>query len=122
MDSILQSTKKLLGIGSDYTQFDQDIMMHINSVFLTLNELGIGPEDGFQLTDENTEWAEFIYDNPLLLGAVKTYMHLKVRMLFDPPTNSALIEAMKANIAELEWRMNVLVDPKSENGLGIQNG
>lgn len=114
MDSILQSTKKLLGIMPDYTQFDQDIMLHINSVFLTLNELGVGPDDGFQLTDENTEWSEFINDNPLLLGAVKTYVYQKVRLLFDPPSHSALVDAIKASIQEYEWRMNVLVDPSEE--------
>lgn len=111
MDIILQSIKKPLGIAQEYTVFDQDIMMHINSVFLTLNELGVGPEAGYQLSNENAAWSEFIDDDPLLLGAVKSYVYQKVRLLFDPPSNAALLEALKASIQEFEWRMNVLVDP-----------
>lgn len=115
MDSILQETKKLLGIMPDYTQFDKDIIIHINSVFLTLHELGVGPKEGFQIEDGGDEWTDFISDNPLLLGAAKTYVYQKVRLLFDPPVNSAVLEAIKESIKELEWRMNVLVDPSDDN-------
>ena len=111
MDSILNSTKKLLGITSDYTPFDVDIIMHINAVFLTLHELGVGPSDGFSISDETAKWSDYIDDNDLLLNAVKVYVYQKVRLVFDPPSTAALIEALKDSIQELEWRMNVLVDP-----------
>lgn len=113
MDSILTSIKKLLGIAEEYTQFDQDIMMHINSVFLTLAELGVGPTEGFFIEDASTEWSEYISSNTLLLNAVKSYMYLKVRLLFDPPLTSSVSELMKEQIKEFEWRMNVLVDPNT---------
>lgn len=113
MDSILTSVKKLLGITKEYTQFDQDIIIHINSVFLTLFELGVGPVDGFSITDDTSEWTEYIPDNSLLLNAVKTYMYLKVKMLFDPALTTSVTELMKEQARELEWRMNVMVDPKT---------
>lgn len=109
MESILTSIKKLLGISEDYTQFDQDIIMHINSVFLTLNQLGVGPEDGFSIEDETAEWYDFIEDN-VKLQAVKSYMYLKVRLLFDPPLSSSVIDSMERMIAEYEFRLNVVVD------------
>ncbi len=112
MDSILTSVKKLLGIAEEYTQFDVDIVMHINSVFLTLNELGVGPDSGFSIEDEYARWTDYISDNPLLLNAVKSYMYLKVKMLFDPSLTSSITELMKEEARELEWRMNVFVDPK----------
>ena len=111
MDSILDSIKKLLGIMPDYTQFDADIIMHINSVFFTLYEVGVGPAAGFHINDATTTWNEYIDDNDTLLSAVKIYVYQKVRLAFDPPSNSALLEALKASIQELEWRMNVMVDP-----------
>lgn len=113
MDSILTSVKKLLGITEEYTQFDQDIIIHINAVFLTLFELGIGPQTGFSITDDSAKWTDYISDNPLLLNAVKTYMYLKVKMLFDPSLTSSVTELMKEQARELEWRMNVMVDPKT---------
>ena len=113
MDSILTSIKKLLGIDESYTQFDADIVMHINSVFLTLYELGVGPSIGFHIEDSGDEWGDYIQGNDVLLGAVKSYMYLKVRLLFDPPQSSAAVELMKEQAKEYEWRMNVLVDPKT---------
>ena len=109
MESILTSIKKLLGISEDYTQFDQDLIIHINSVFLTLNQLGVGPEDGFSIEDETAEWYDFIEDN-VKLQAVKSYMYLKVRLLFDPPLSSSVIDSMERMIAEYEFRLNVVVD------------
>lgn len=109
MESILTSIKKLLGISEDYTQFDQDLIMHINSVFLTLNQLGVGPEDGFSIEDETAKWYDFIEDN-VKLQAVKSYMYLKVRLLFDPPLSSSVIDSMERMIAEYEFRLNVVVD------------
>ena len=110
MDSILLSIKKLLGIASDYKQFDTDVIIHINSVFLTLNQLGIGPDDGFSIDSESEEWSDYIPDNQLLLSAVISYMYLKVKMLFDPSLTSFVNDLMKEEARELEWRMNLLAD------------
>ena len=109
MDSILTSIKKLLGIAEEYTQFDEDIIMHINTVFLSLTQLGVGPEEGFLIEDDVASWEDFINDNTQL-QAVKTYVYLKVKLLFDPPLSSSVIESMNRMIAELEWRLNVAVD------------
>lgn len=109
MESILTSIKKLLGISEDYTQFDADIIMHINTVFLNLTQLGVGPETGFHITDKFDIWEDFI-DDTVQLEAVKSYMYLKVKLLFDPPLSSAVIESTNRMISELEWRLNVAVD------------
>lgn len=109
-ESILISIKKLLGISEEYTQFDDDIIMHINTVFLNLNQLGVGPTAGFFIEDDSAEWAEFIGDNNAQLQAVKSYIYLKVKLLFDPPLSSSVIESMNRMIAELEFRLNVAVD------------
>ena len=109
-ESILLSIKKLLGITEDYTVYDVDLIMHINSVFLTLNQLGVGPDNGFYIKDENDTWDKFIDD--LRLEAVKSYVYLKVRLLFDPPQSSAVMEAINRMISELEWRINVAAENK----------
>ena len=109
MDSILTSIKKLLGIDEEYTQFDNDIIMHINTVFLNLTQLGVGPEEGFLIEDDAATWDDFIGDSNQL-QAVKTYVYLKVKLLFDPPLSSSVIESIKRIISELEWRLNVAVD------------
>lgn len=109
MESILTSIKKLLGIEEEYTQFDNDIIMHINTVFLNLTQLGVGPEEGFLIEDDTATWYDFIGDSNQL-QAVKSYMYLKVKLLFDPPLSSSVIESMNRMIAELEWRLNVAVD------------
>jgi len=106
-DSILNSTKKVLGIAEDYTAFDVDIILHINSVFSTLNQLGIGPDDGFAIEDDTETWTTYL-EGDLRKNSVKTYMALRVRMLFDPPTTSFHLEAMNRQIQELEWRLNVV--------------
>ena len=95
MDSILISIKKLLGITEEYKQFDPDIIIHINSVFLTLKQLGVGPEKAFAITGEYETWDQFLPEDNPNFEAVKSYMHIKVKLLFDPPTSSAVIEAMK---------------------------
>lgn len=115
MDSILISIKKLLGIMEEYEHFDNDIMIHINSVFSILNQLGAGPKDGFVIRDKTSNWSEFIQDEKLL-EFVKSYVYLKVRLLFDPPVSSAVMESTKQMINELEWRINVAVDPKNTEG------
>ena len=107
--SILTSIKKMLGVAEDYTEFDEDIITHINSVFLNLTQLGVGPEEGFMIEDNTAVWEDFI-DNSIQLQAVKTYMYLKVKLLFDPPLSSSVTESFTRMIAELEWRLNVAVD------------
>lgn len=112
MDSILTSIKKLLGIEEEYEHFDPDIIMHINSIFMVLTQLGVGPSEGFSIQDKSAIWMDFI-PNSSQFEAVKTYMHLKVRLVFDPPTNSAVIESMNRTISELEWRLNVAAGSKT---------
>lgn len=109
MESILTSIKKLLGIAEEYTQFDDDIIMHINSVFLNLTQLGIGPSEGFLIEDDTAAWDDFIGDSNQL-QAVKSYVYLKVKLLFDPPLSSSVTESMNRMISELEWRLNVAVE------------
>jgi len=109
--SILDEIKKLLGISKTCTDFDTDIIMHINTVLMILNQLGIGKEN-FQIEDRQATWDEFIDSENY--GAVKTYIHLRVKLLFDPPLNSAIIEAIKQSIAELEWRLNINAENNDE--------
>jgi len=104
--SILDSVKKTLGMDASYTAFDEDVIIHINSVFVTLAQLGIGPTTGFQISDNTATWDAFL-GTDILLNNVKSYMYLRVRMLFDPPSTSFHIEAMNKQIQELEWRLNV---------------
>jgi len=104
--SILISTKKILGISANYVAFDLDILTHINAAFSILNQLGVGPDEGFFVVDDTAIWSDFLVpDNQMNL--VKTYVFLKVRMLFDPPATSFLIEAANRQIQEYEWRLNV---------------
>jgi hypothetical protein len=107
--SILDSTKKILGISADYKAFDLDVLTHINSAFSTLNQLGVGPAAGFMIEDETVEWTDFLGPDPLL-NSVKTYVYLRVRMLFDPPGTSYLISAYEKQIQELEWRLTAKSD------------
>lgn len=111
-DSILTSIKKLIGIASAYTNFDVDIILDINSVFMDLNQLGVGPNDGFEIHDTQTKWVDFI-ESGVLLNAVKSYMYLKVKMLFDPPSSSVAVESINRLIDRFEWRINVAVESKS---------
>jgi hypothetical protein len=104
--SILTSTKKILGIAEDYTVFDLDIITHINSAFSTLTQLGVGPAVGFMINDATEEWTDFIVED-FQFNSVKSYVFLKVRQLFDPPQTSYLIGAVEKQIQELEWRLNV---------------
>jgi hypothetical protein len=109
-ESILKSIKKMLGITEEYTHFDTDIIMHINSVFMILQQLGVGPSDGFYIEDDSHTWSDYLAD-PTQLHAVRSYVYLKVRLLFDPPANSSHINAIDKQISEFEWRLNVAVDP-----------
>lgn len=110
MESILTSIKKLLGIEEEYEHFDADLIMHINSVFMILTQLGVGPSEGFSIMDESDRWSDFLPESSNL-ELVKSYMHLKVKLIFDPPLSSAVIESMNRMISEFEWRLNVAVDP-----------
>lgn len=106
MESILTSIKKLLGIAKEYTHFDDDLIMHINSVLTILNQLGVGPLTGFSIKDETDTWSDFVEDTSQI-EFIKTYVHLKVKLIFDPPLSSAVIESMNRTISELEWRISI---------------
>lgn len=120
MESILTSIKKMLGIVEEYEHFDADLIMHINSVLSILTQLGVGPSEGFSIKDKTASWNDFLSDSKNL-ESVKSYVYLKVRLIFDPPLTSSVTEAINRMISELEWRISVAVDPvesKEEN----QNG
>lgn len=111
MESILTSIKKLLGVPENYAQFDDDIIMHINTVFLNLTQLGVGPATGFFIEDDGAVWSDFVNINEdARLNAIKTYVYLKVKLLFDPPLSPAVIQSMNNMISELEWRLNVAAE------------
>lgn len=111
MESILTSVKKLLGIDEAYEHFDTDIILHINSVFMILKQLGVGPSAGYSIIDKNDIWSDFIEDVSKI-QAVKSYVYLKVRLLFDPPTSSSVMESMNRMIGEYEWRLNAEAESK----------
>ena len=108
-NSILNDIKKLLGIESTYDAFDPDLIMHINSAFSILNQLGVGPKNGFAITDKTSEWTDFVDDDRL--NTVRTYVYLTVKILFDPPSQTSSLETMKEYKKELEWRLMVECDP-----------
>lgn len=111
-DSILDSVKKDLGITVEYTHFDPDIIMGINTSLSILNQLGVGPSSGFYITDRSAVWSDFL-DNETQLEFVKSYISKKTKQLFDPPQTGPLAEALDKVLKELEWRINVAVDPKN---------
>lgn len=106
MQSILVSIKKLLGIAVDYTHFDEDIILQINSAFSTLNQLGVGPEEGFSIEDSSAVWSDFINDDRL--NFVKTFVQLKVKLAFDPPTSGVLLDSYNNQLDELTWRLSIV--------------
>lgn len=105
-DSILVSIKKMLGLDESYTPFDTDVIIFINSALMSLTQLCVGPKEGFTISDYNETWSDFV-TNEVTLGAVKTYVYLKVKMAFDPPSNSYVMDAMKQQAEEIGWRLNV---------------
>ena len=114
MDSILTSIKKMLGIIEEYEHFDSEIIMYINSAFSVLTQLGVGPVEGFYISDKSSIWSDFIEDDSRL-EMVKSYTYLKVKLLFDPPLGGSLIDAMNRQLDEYEWRINIIADnPKEE--------
>lgn len=114
-ESILLSIKHLLGPGAEDKHFDPDLIMHINSVFSILTQLGVGPSGGFSITSDSEVWSAFIEKEPKKFSLVKSYMHLKVKLLFDPPLGAAAIESIKEQIKEFEWRLSVAVDLVDDN-------
>ena len=108
-ESILDYVKKLLGIQKDYTHFDPDVIYGINAAFGVLTQLGVGPEEGFMINDDSAKWVDFVSDTSRL-SLIKPYVYLKTRLLFDPPTSSALIDSINKTIAEYEWRLYVASD------------
>lgn len=121
MESILASIKKLLGVPEEVTHFDSDIIMHINTTIMDLTQIGVGPSEGYHISDEEDTWADFIGDSEEL-EAVKTYVYLNVKLLFDPPQNSSTIEVINRQIAKIEWRLNFKVDASKTGEEEIQNG
>ena len=115
MESILTSIKKMLGITEDYEHFDSDLIMHINSVFSILTQLGVGPSEGFSIKDKTDVWSDFIPDDPRL-ESVKSYVYMKVKLLFDPPLSSTVMESTNRMISEFEWRLNVQAETEIQNG------
>lgn len=109
MDSILTSVKKSVNVEAEDTHFDSDIIQYINSVFADLQQLGVGPAEGFFIEDSSALWKDFTKDAKEI-QSVKSYIGLRVRLLFDPPTNSAVLESMKQQIEKWEWRLNVAAD------------
>lgn len=109
MESILISIKKLLGIEEGYENFDTDIIIHINTVFSTLTQLGVGPNKGYSIKDETATWNDYLKGDERL-ESVKTYVYLRVKMIFDPPSASSVAEAYNRTIQELEWRLNVAAE------------
>lgn len=121
MTSILDSVKKVLGLDAGYTAFDEDVLMHINSIFMVLHQLGVGPDPPVLIENANTTWDQ-IFGTRTDLSAIKTYIYLRVRILFDPPTSSYVLTELKKQYEELEWRLNVQVDPYEIEGGDLVDG
>lgn len=122
MESILTSIKRLLGITEECKDFDNELVMHINSALAILAQLGVGPEKGFSITGDAEMWNDFM-ENDARLGFVKSYIHLKVRLLFDPPASSSHVEAINRTLGELEFRITAQVNyNKSEKKEDGTNG
>lgn len=119
MESILTSIKKMLGLTEDYEHFDVDIIMHINSTFRVLNQLGVGPSKAFRIVDDGDTWSDFMPEDCEGFDEVKTYVYQRVKLLFDPPLSSSHLTALKESIAEFEWRLQVESESRIENQNGV---
>lgn len=106
-DVILEDVKKQIGIVPEYTAFDPQLLLDINAAFTTLHQLGVGPDDGFEV-DETTTWSSYI--STKRLSFIRSYVSMKVRVMFDPPTSSFALDALNKQIAEYEWRINSEVE------------
>ena len=113
-ESILKTIKQLVGCPDDFEQFDMDLTIHINSAFATLTQLGVGPKEGYRITGVDNVWNEF-EDDPQKLSLIKDYVYIKTRLLFDPPTSGSLMDSLKEQLKEMEWRLYMLYDPISED-------
>lgn len=116
-ESILVSVKRSVGIVPECSDFDSELIMHINTVLTILTQLGVGSTNGFYITGDAERWTDFITDMRNL-HSIKSFVGLKVRLLFDPPTSSAVIDSINRLVSELEWRINVTVDPGDSRGEG----
>ena len=113
-ESILKTIKQLIGCPDDFEQFDLDLIVHINSAFATLTHLGVGPKEGYRITGAGNAWSEF-EDDAQKLSLIKDYVYIKTRLLFDPPTSGSLMDSLKEQLKEMEWRLYMLYDPISED-------
>lgn len=111
MDSILSSVKAYLGIPEEDIYFDNNLIVQINSVFSILRQIGCGPVNGYQIEDNTNSWDEFLQNEPDKLQVVKTYVSMRVRQIFDPPTNGTVAQALERQIQEMEWRISTICDP-----------
>ena len=116
MDSILTSIKSMLGVQEDYEHFDMDLVIHINSVLMTLTQIGVGPSEGFAIQDKNAKWTDFIGDDEVKLNSVKSFVYLRVKILFDPPASATVLESLKQIANEFEWRLNVAAESTTSDG------
>lgn len=114
MDSILTTIKGMLGIAEEYAHFDSTIIRHINSAFMTLRQLGVVPEKSFKITSDEQTWYDFLGESDDL-ETVITYIYEKVKMNFDPPSSSFVLDAMKDQSREDEWRLNVQAEMEDTN-------
>lgn len=112
IESILNSVKEMIGPLSADDHFNHDIITHINTTFSILTQLGVGPRGGFKITGDSEVWSDYLPDGSPVLEMVRDYVFMKARLYFDPPTMSALLTSLENNISELEWRLNVYVDPE----------
>ena len=118
--SILTDVKTMLGIYYEDNAFDAELIMHINGTFMTLHQLGIGPESGFYITGPDTEWSEFS-DNAHLVDSVKMFVFMKVRMIFDPPASSVVADAINQRLSEIEWRLTSQAEMDAEKGGTVES-
>lgn len=114
MDSILTSIKKMLGITEEYTHFDQELIIYINSALMILTQIGVGPADGYVVEDAEDRWSDFIVKKQDLqrMRAIESYVYMRVKLVFDPPPSSATVQAMENQIRELEFRLNIAGESK----------
>lgn len=120
-DSIFLTIKKMLGLDAEYTPFDTDVLVHINSAFMTLCQMGVGPKEGFAVTDDGQKWSDFLTNN-VMFGGVKTWVYLQVKMLFDPPANSFVMDAYKTQADQILWRLNVQAESVEEMPFMTEDG
>lgn len=110
MESILITIKQMLGPGAEHEHFDPEIINHINSVLADLTQMGVGPDEGFRIEDETSVWSDFIDTDTTMFDSVKTYIYLRVKLIFDPPTSSAVLNAYQRDIEKWEFRLNLAAE------------